>query len=125
MRRGSSQAKGLVAKPKAPVDDVLSTFVIELALPLGIGLTEKNVISEVQPSASTLWKAGDKLCWADGQEVRGGIMSVGEALDKSRKVHEFVVQRGHCLLDKVEWDHTGTAFACSATDGCLYVHEVL
>jgi len=31
---------------------------------------------------------------------------------------------GH-FLDKVEWDDTAKAFACSATDGYLYVHELL
>ena len=29
------------------------------------------------------------------------------------------------LVDKVEWDDAGKAFACSATDGHLYVHELL
>ena len=28
-------------------------------------------------------------------------------------------------LDKVEWDDQGRAFAVSATDGYLYVHELL
>jgi hypothetical protein len=31
---------------------------------------------------------------------------------------------GH-FLDKVEWDEAAKAFACSATDGNLYVHELL
>jgi len=31
---------------------------------------------------------------------------------------------GH-FLDKVEWDDQAKAFACSATDGHLYVHEIL
>jgi hypothetical protein len=31
---------------------------------------------------------------------------------------------GH-FLDKVEWDPEAKAFACSATDGNLYVHEIL
>ena len=28
-------------------------------------------------------------------------------------------------LDKVDWDDQGKAFAVSATDGYLYVHELL
>ena len=31
---------------------------------------------------------------------------------------------GH-FLDKVDWDYDAKAFACSATDGYLYVHELL
>ena len=31
---------------------------------------------------------------------------------------------GH-FLDKVDWDPEAKAFACSATDGNLYVHEIL
>ena len=31
---------------------------------------------------------------------------------------------GH-FLDKVEWDSQAKAFACSSTDGYLYVHELL
>ena len=31
---------------------------------------------------------------------------------------------GH-FLDKVDWDHEAKAFAVSATDGYLYVHEIL
>ena len=29
------------------------------------------------------------------------------------------------FLDKVEWDDNAKSFACSATDGYLYVHELL
>ena len=28
-------------------------------------------------------------------------------------------------LDKVDWDDKAQAFACSATDGYLYVHQLL
>ena len=28
-------------------------------------------------------------------------------------------------LDKVDWDDSAKAFACSATDGYVYVHELL
>ena len=31
---------------------------------------------------------------------------------------------GH-FLDKVEWDDQAKSFACSATDGYLYVHELM
>ena len=31
---------------------------------------------------------------------------------------------GH-FLDKVDWDYDAKAFACSSTDGYLYVHELL
>ncbi|KAL1502933.1 hypothetical protein AB1Y20_011004 [Prymnesium parvum] len=39
------------------------------------------------------------------------------ALDRKPKVGEY--------LDKVEWDDSAKAFACSSTDGYLYVHELL
>jgi len=39
------------------------------------------------------------------------------ALDRKPTIGEF--------LDKVEWDDSAKAFACSATDGYLYVHELL
>ena len=39
------------------------------------------------------------------------------SLDRKPTIGEF--------LDKVEWDDTATGFACSATDGFLYVHELL
>ena len=38
-------------------------------------------------------------------------------LDRQAKI-------GH-YLDKVDWDDSAKAFACSATDGFLYVHEIL
>jgi len=39
------------------------------------------------------------------------------ALDRKPTIGEF--------LDKVEWDDRAAAFACSSTDGYLYVHEIL
>lgn len=38
-------------------------------------------------------------------------------LDRQPVIGEF--------LDKVDWDDSAKAFACSATDGHLYVHEIL
>jgi hypothetical protein len=75
--------------------DLVPTFLsIELPLPLGIGLTDENVISEINPQASSaMWQLGDRLIWADGREVRGGAMAVGQAIDPERHVHEFVLQR--------------------------------
>ena len=103
MRRGSSSGAGLARRgsksagaPGASTDEmVLTTLSIELPLPLGIGLTDKNTISELQPTASPLWQEGDRLVWADGKEVRGGGAgrSVGEAIDKTKQLHEFVIQR--------------------------------
>lgn len=99
MRRGSSTStlnkKGSAPGTANAAPMVLTTMSVELPLPLGIGLTSQNVISELQPSASRLWQEGDRLCWADGQEVRGGGpgRTVGEKIDTSRKDHEFVIQR--------------------------------
>jgi len=39
------------------------------------------------------------------------------ALDRKPTIGEY--------LDKVEWDDSAKAFACSSTDGYLYVHELL
>ena len=69
-------------------------IVLELGLPLGIGLTEENTVSELNGDvASKEWRVGDRLCWADGKEVRGGKLGVGDAIDRSRQVHELVIQR--------------------------------
>ena len=69
-------------------------FCIELPLPLGVGLTEQNLISELKAGvASPKWQIGDKLLWADGIEVRDGKKSVGDAIDRNLEVHTFIVQR--------------------------------
>ena len=44
------------------------------------------------------------------------VMNVQVDLDRKPVIGQF--------LDKVDWDDSAKAFACSATDGNLYVHEV-
>ena len=96
MRRQSSSAKGLKAAAPAPVPalpPVQTTVLIELALPLGIGLSSTNAVTDLQANADAQWQLGDRICWADGKEVRAGKIGVAQAIDRSRTVHTFVVQR--------------------------------
>ena len=96
MRRSSSSAKSLKAgAPSATptVPPVQTTVLIELALPLGIGLSSTNAVTDLQANADAQWQLGDRICWADGKEVRAGKMGVAQAIDRSRTVHTFVVQR--------------------------------
>ena len=55
--------------------------------------------------------------------------TIGEFLDKARSnPPPFVPPCAHAptpIVPQVEWDDTATGFACSATDGFLYVHELL
>ena len=61
--------------------------------PFDVTLNVRNVVVAIGKQASDQWMEGDHVCWVDGMEVRGGKSTVGEALDTSRDVHEFVVQR--------------------------------
>ena len=92
-RKSSVDGKKAAATDASPPALVPSLFVIELPLPLGIGLSEENVITETSDKADSRWQVGDRICWADGKEVRGGKMGVGDAINRARTNHEFVVQR--------------------------------
>ncbi|KAL1521140.1 hypothetical protein AB1Y20_022694 [Prymnesium parvum] len=83
-------------KSSSDGEKVLETIVLELPLPLGIGLDELNVIAEVGQTgsgASHHLQLDDQLIYVDGKEVRHGKMDVAEAFDRSRSTHTVVLQR--------------------------------
>lgn len=58
--------------------------------------------------------------------------TIGEFLDKARSLHlppppprVHACPCANSTVPQVEWDDKATGFACSATDGFLYVHELL
>lgn len=99
MRRAKS-TKDVKDKASAPSDEglpakmVLKTIVLELSMPLGIGLTADNTVSEVYTDAAKEhWQADDALVWVDGTAVRKGKFPVADALKKDRDKHTLVIQR--------------------------------
>lgn len=63
---------------------------LTLELPLGLGFTEANVVSEVLPSGSASdgrIRKGDRVTHVDGVDVRGGRRAMVDALEESRARH--------------------------------------
>eukprot|EP00966_Prymnesium_polylepis_P316564 7315016-Prymnesium_polylepis.2 len=88
-RRDSSKRAGGGEK-------MLGTIVLELPLPLGIGLDELNVVQEIGKTGSAAEAdllIGDRVTHVDGMEVRDGKVDVAEALDRGRSNHVLVLQR--------------------------------
>ena len=90
---GKGAAKNALAalEPVGPL--VCRPLAFELPLPLGIGLSAENVVTEVSESANEVWRQGDRLCWVDGFDVRGGKAAVGEVIDRNRPLHALVINR--------------------------------
>ena len=60
-------------------------FTTSLPLPMGIGVDEGNVITEVDAGGAGYTQGlevGDELLWLDGMEVRDGLVEIVEALDR-------------------------------------------
>ena len=97
MKRGASKANmgksGKLPLPPPEAPKQVITFSLELALPLGIGLSSTNVVTDTQPMADSAWQLGDRICWADGKNVKNGVLGVAAAIDRNRTHHEFVIQR--------------------------------
>lgn len=67
-----------------------------LPLPMGIGVDEANVITEVDAGgagAAQGLEVGDELLWLDGMEVRDGLVPIVEALDREVVNHLVVLRR--------------------------------
>ena len=67
-----------------------------LPLPMGIGVDEVNAITEVDADgagAKQGLQVGDELLWLDGIEVRDGLVSIVEALDREVVNHVVVLRR--------------------------------
>ena len=63
---------------------------LTLELPLGLGFTAANVVSEVLPSGSASdgrIRKGDRVTHVDGVDVRGGRRAMVDALEESRARH--------------------------------------
>ena len=71
-------------------------YTVTLTLPMGIGLDEQNVVTEVNAegvaSLSGL-EVDDELLWVDGIEVRGGVVPITDAIDSSLTQHLIVLRR--------------------------------
>ena len=71
-------------------------FTVDVTLPMGIGVDEANVITEVDPNGAG-GQAGlepnDELLWIDGMEVRGGEVPIVEAIDRDVDTHLLVLRR--------------------------------
>ena len=71
-------------------------FTTSLPLPMGIGVDEGNVITEVDAGgagATQGLEVGDELLWLDGMEVRDGLVEIVEALDRGVVNHLVVLRR--------------------------------
>ena len=71
-------------------------FTTSLPLPMGIGVDEVNAITEVDADgagAKQGLQVGDELLWLDGIEVRDGLVSIVEALDREVVNHVVVLRR--------------------------------
>lgn len=74
----------------------LEVNLFEVALPLGVGLDELNIVREIRDNGNAAFsgmRLGDRIIYVDGTEARLGMFSVVDALDLSRQRHELVVQR--------------------------------
>lgn len=98
--RGSKHA--LPSRPSKPdlsyalPETVLEPIILELPLPLGVGLDKTNVVAEINEFGSAISsnvRLEDRLIHVDGREVRAGRMQVVDAFDLSCSAHTIVLQR--------------------------------
>ena len=97
----AARAATAAATAAAAEAEPLVVCVAELALPLGIGLDDSNVVHQVNPGSGVECglKCGDRIIYVDGVDLRAGKEDVASALNRELPTHTIVWQRNAAAED--------------------------